>query len=197
MSTAPNLNGAIKPVLHHQTGNSTPPAVKNAPPAAIPTSDHQIEDAVKEFQLFISFIFTISIFGASLFAIIAGQMADPVDIWKPSPPPFTLQTVRTLLAASWLCFVLAIAIAGYSSSYLTIMRQAARSKYDEVWRRKWDRVGIACSITLHFLMIAAFMCISVSLVSYAGVVGWVAVGFTSLAGIFVVALSVYQARKSL
>ncbi|KAF8861542.1 hypothetical protein BDZ45DRAFT_556437, partial [Acephala macrosclerotiorum] len=122
--------------------------------------------SIKEFQLFISFIFSISIFGASVFAIIVSQMADPADIWKPRPPPFTLQTVRNLLAVSWLCFILAIAVAGYSSSYLTIHRQSAKGNYDEVWRRRWERVGIACSIALHFLMIAAFMCMSVALVSY-------------------------------
>ncbi|KAE9569424.1 hypothetical protein CGMCC3_g14482 [Colletotrichum fructicola] len=150
------------------------------------------EGSVKEFQMFITIVLTISIFGASTFAILAGQMQDPAELWKPSPPPFSLATVRRFLAAAWLCFILTIAIAGYSSSLLTILRQRAERLNDHTWHTHWDILGIAASILLHILLVLAFLFLSLGLVAYVGTIGWVAVGFSCLAGTFVVGLSIFQ-----
>ncbi|KAK1765093.1 hypothetical protein QBC33DRAFT_545719 [Phialemonium atrogriseum] len=155
-------------------------------------SNAHVELSVKDFQTFISFIFSISIFGASTFAVIVGQMTDPADIWKPGPPPFTMSRVRTFLAVAWLCFVLALAVAGYSSSVLTLWRQRAGGEYDGAWVRKWDAFGIAASALLHLLIVMAFLFLSLALVAYVGVVGWIAVGFSSLALFFVAQLSIFQ-----
>ena len=165
--------------------------------ATAPDHDKEIEANVKDFQTFVSFILTISIFGVSTFAVIVGQMQDPADIWKPDPPPFTLSRVRTFLAIAWLCFVLSLAVAGYSSSLITIWRQralgaiAAGSDRSEWWKN-WDRFGVAVSVILHILVVLAFFFLSISLVAYVGAAGWVMVGFTSAALVFVLALSSYQ-----
>ena len=108
---------------------SAPPKLPDplpARPQPVPRqSDPYVQQSVKDFETFISFILSISIFGASTFAIIAGQMADPADLWKPDPPPFYLSTVRVFLGIAWLCFVLALAVAGYSSSILVLRRRSA------------------------------------------------------------------------
>ncbi|KAF5505538.1 hypothetical protein CGCS363_v004487 [Colletotrichum siamense] len=137
---------------------------------------------------------TISIFGASTFAIIAGQMEDPAKLWKPKQPPFTLPTVRRFLAVGWLCFILTIAIAGYSSSLLTILRQQAQEAEDKSWHRNWDKIGIVASAMMHLFIVLAFLFLSLGLVAYVGALGWVGVGFSSLAGAFVIGLSIFQCR---
>ncbi|KAK4445603.1 hypothetical protein QBC34DRAFT_413122 [Podospora aff. communis PSN243] len=182
---------------------SAPPAAlapNNQPPIRpqpVPRqSDPRVQQSIKDFETFISFIFSISIFGASTFAIIAGQMTDPIDIWKPDPPTFHISTVRSFLGIAWLCFVLALAVAGYSSSILVLHRQSAGGVYDEKWGKAWDRFGIVSSVVLHLLLVCAFLFLSLCLVAYVGAVGWVAVGFSSLAILFVLGLSGYQAVKS-
>lgn len=186
---------------------TTPPLTKSIPttketellnratpsdPSSTSMSDPHVEQSIKDFQLFISFIFSVSIFGASTFAVIAGQMTDPVDIWRPAPPPFQLSTVRAFLSVAWLCFILSIAVAGYSSSILTVMRQRASGVYTRAWAYAWDKIGILVSVVLHLLLVTAFLFLSLALVAYAGAVGWVAVGFSVIAIIFVIVLSCYQ-----
>lgn len=142
--------------------------------------------------MFITIVLTISIFGASTFSIIAGQMQDPEELWKPNSAPFSLAAVRRFLAAAWLCFILTIAIAGYSSSVLTILRQRAERLNDHTWHTHWDILGIASSILLHILLVLAFLFLSLGLVAYVGTIGWVAVGFSCVAGTFVTGLSIFQ-----
>lgn len=151
-----------------------------------------VETSVKDYQIFVTIVLTISIFGASTFAVIAGQMEDPVELWKPDPPPFSLKTVRRLLAAAWVCFILTMAVAGYSSSLLTILRQQAKVRNDASWHKSWDKIGIAASVLLHSLLVLAFLFLSLALVAYVGAIGWVGVGFSCLAGAFVCWLSIVQ-----
>ncbi|EPS38930.1 hypothetical protein H072_7328 [Dactylellina haptotyla CBS 200.50] len=160
--------------------------------AAVLRVDPQVETSVNDFQTFISFVFSISIFGASTFAIILGEMTDPADIWKPDSPPFSLPQVRNFLAISWLCFILSIAVAAYSSSILTIFRQRANHIYEKSWYKTWDVYGLIASAILHLLLVMAFLFLSVALVAYVGTVGWVAVGFSAGAGVFVLGLTAYQ-----
>jgi len=194
-STTPQIIQApMPPSLPHN-----PPVVPKTPVRPQPVarqSDPLVQQSVKDFETFISFILSISIFGASTFAIITGQMTDPVDIWKPDPPPFSLSIVRNLLGTAWLCFVLALAVAGYSSSLLVLRRQGAGDIYDKAWGKAWDRFGIAASAVLHLLLVSAFLLLSLSLVAYVGAVGWAAVGFSSLVLIFALGLSGYQIRKA-
>ncbi|KAK1483306.1 hypothetical protein CCUS01_15795 [Colletotrichum cuscutae] len=121
-------------------------------------------------------------------------MEDPTELWKPEQPPFSLYEVRRFLAAAWLCFIPSIAIAGYSSSLLTILRQKAQKSDDQSWYRNWDIVGITSSILVHLLLVPAFLFLSLGLVAYVGAIGWAAVGCSCLAGIFVIGLSIFQCR---
>ncbi|KAF6801111.1 hypothetical protein CSOJ01_12010 [Colletotrichum sojae] len=164
-------------------------------PAPAPRTVFQLEMSVKDYQTFISFIFSVAIFGASTFAVLASQMQNPDDLWKPDKACFNLRTVRNFLGIAWLCFVLTIALAGYSSSLLTVLRQRGGDTYEGSWGKQWDGIGIFISAYLHVLLVTAFMFLSLALVAYVGTVGWVAVGLNSVASLFVVGLSIYQCRR--
>lgn len=162
-------------------------------PRARSVSSH-VERSLETYQFFIVTMITISIFGASTFAVIAGEMTDPASIWAPEPPPFTLATVRSLLAAAWLCFSLVIGTAGYSSSVLALMRHRAGGQLDSTWLRRWEPLGIVASAILHILIVTAFLLLSLTLVAYVGALGWVIVGFACAALVFAVGLVGLQCR---
>lgn len=194
----PNARSGPQKAMEKATPTEAPPT--KHPKIPVGTELHSacwkheetVETSVKDYQIFVTIVLTISIFGASTFAVIAGQMADPVELWKPDPPPFSLRTVRRLLAAAWVCFILTMAVAGYSSSLLTILRQQAKARDDSSWHRSWDKIGIAASVMLHSLLVLAFLFLSLALVAYVGAIGWVGVAFSCLAGAFVCWLSIFQ-----
>lgn len=156
-------------------------------------SSEKVERAAKEFQTFITFIFSVSIFGASAFAVVVGQMTDPEDCRDgDDPPPFSLKTVRFFLACAWLCFIMSLAVAGYTLSALTILLQRVPGQYDSEWSWRWELGGILVSALLHLLLIGAFLFLSLAMVAYVGVVGWIAVGCCTAAGLLVMSLVTYQ-----
>ena len=164
-----------------------------AEPGALRT---HTDAAFEEYKMFISLVFGVSIFGASTFAVAIGQMTDPADIWKPEKPPFAMQTVRTFLGTAWLCFILAIAVAGFSSSFLTLLNHQGREHevgYDDR-SKKWGNTAIAASAMLWTLLVTAFLFLSLAMVPYAYVPGWFAVSSTSLFGIYVVWMIIFQIR---
>ncbi|KAH9238361.1 hypothetical protein K456DRAFT_1173261 [Colletotrichum gloeosporioides 23] len=193
-SSSNSLGGGSAAANGSPTRPATPSRATTIPntPAIARVAGANEEGSVKDFQMFITIVLTILIFGASTFAIISGQMQDPAELWKPVPPSFSLATVRRFLAAAWLCFILTIAIAGYTSSVLTILRQRAERLNDHTWHTHWEILGIASSVLLHILLVLAFLFLSLGLVAYVGTIGWVAVGFSCLAGTFVASLSIFQ-----
>lgn len=153
-------------------------------------SRHEEQAAVKGFENFIAFVIGIAVFGAGTFNLLVSPPADPADISKPNPPFFDLNGVRTLLAVAWLCFILALAIAGYLSSIVSALRQA--SSNDTNWDRRWDRLGIIAGAILQLLIVVAFLFLSLALVAYVSTVGWIAVGFSCLSGVFVLLMTAFQ-----
>ncbi|KAK3689564.1 hypothetical protein B0T22DRAFT_536454 [Podospora appendiculata] len=153
-----------------QDPDTNPPPVR--PPLQIRVSDAKVTQSVKDFETFISFIFSISIFGASAFAVVVGGMTDPADLWPAdSPPTFSMRTARTFIAVAWLCFILSLAVAAYASSALTMMRQRAGGVEDREWGRRWDAIGLVASAVLYLLLVAAFLFLSLAMVAYVGAVG--------------------------
>jgi hypothetical protein len=63
---------------------------------------------LRSLQGFLALILSISIFGASLFGVLVSQLQPPGNGWSDS-------TVRTLMAVSWLLFVLALGVAAFSA----------------------------------------------------------------------------------
>ncbi|KAK3317798.1 hypothetical protein B0T19DRAFT_405464 [Cercophora scortea] len=144
------------------------------PPLEPRVSDAKVTQSVKAFETFISFIFSISIFGASAFAVVVGGMTDPSDLWPAdNPPTFTLRTARTFIAIAWLCFILSLAVAAYASSALTMMRQRAGGVEDREWGRRWEVIGLVASAVLYLLLVAAFLFLSLAMVALVWLKGFV------------------------
>ncbi|KAF5584284.1 uncharacterized protein FSUBG_12822 [Fusarium subglutinans] len=120
-------------------------------------------DDLEVFRFFVVTMIAISVFGASTFAVIVGEMTDPADIW--ATPTFTLKTVRLFLSVSWLAFAVSIALAGYSGSFLALMRQKAKGEIDEETIRKWTPAGLVVSAALHLLIVTGFLFMALSLVA--------------------------------
>ncbi|KAH6989270.1 hypothetical protein BKA56DRAFT_575376 [Ilyonectria sp. MPI-CAGE-AT-0026] len=87
------LTPAVSP-LDVAISDRAGPKLTAPSPAVMP---HPIESSVEDFKMFISFVFSVSIFGASTFAVVVGQMTDPADIWKPDPPPLPCRLLEISL----------------------------------------------------------------------------------------------------
>ena len=127
-------------------------------------------------KIFLSFTVGVSIFGASIFTVIVSEIAQPGK--PPSNERFDERTVRTLLAISWLLFVLALGIGGVSINLLT-----GTGENPQFWSRLKIRSLI---LLLQSLIIGAFLILSLVIVAYTGDVGWVAVAFSSVAELIAV-----------
>ncbi|XEV01226.1 hypothetical protein FSHL1_006513 [Fusarium sambucinum] len=152
----------------------------------VKTAQKKDGDDLEFFRFFVVTMIAISVFGASTFAVIMGEMTDPADIWE--SPIFTLKTVRLFLAVSWLSFAMSIALAGYSGSVLALMKQKKKGDLDEETIKKWTPAGLAVSVALHLLIVTGFFFISLSLVAYVGSFGWVIVSVSGLMYIVVCCL---------
>ncbi|KAF5620253.1 hypothetical protein F52700_11574 [Fusarium sp. NRRL 52700] len=162
--------------------------------ASINPSRISDSDDLEVFRFFVGTMIAISVFGASTFAVIVGEMTDPADIW--ATPTFSLKTVRLFLSVSWLAFAVSIALAGYSGSFLALMRQKANGEIDEEMIRKWTPAGLVVSAALHLLIVTGFLFMALSLVAYVGSFGWVIVGFSGVMYAVVLYLLVAQFRAS-
>jgi hypothetical protein len=147
-----------------------------------PLKEKSIPETIKSFQEFLSFVLSLSIFGASTFAIIVSEIANPNDISL--NPRFTRQTVRTLLGIAWLLFVFALAIVAASMSLLAYHQEHITAGLDSLWRQTWERLGLVASSLIQISVIAAFLFLSLVLVAYTETVGWVAVALSSTAAAF-------------
>ncbi|EWG52267.1 hypothetical protein FVEG_16958 [Fusarium verticillioides 7600] len=159
---------------------------------SIPSSPKPDSDDLEVFRFFVVTMIAISVFGASTFAVIVGEMTDPADLY--TTPTFSLKTVRLFLSVSWLSFAVSIALAGYSGSFLALMRQKAKGEIDEETIRKWTPLGLVVSAALHLLIVTGFLFMALSLVAYVGAFGWVIVGFSGLMYAVVFYLLVAQFR---
>lgn len=145
-------------------------------------SDGSSLEIIKSFEGFLSFVLSLSIFGASTFAIIVSEIANPNELSL--NPRFTRETVRTLLGISWLLFVLALGIVALSMSLLAYQRERSTTGLEGLWGQRWDCLGLVASSLIQVLVIVAFLFLSLVLVAYTEAVGWVAVAFTSTAAAF-------------
>ncbi|USP76456.1 uncharacterized protein yc1106_03730 [Curvularia clavata] len=153
-------------------------------PSNEPTTPNEksIPDSIKSFQEFLSFVLSLSIFGASTFAVIVSEIANPNDL-RPSPR-FSRETVRNFLGIAWLLFVFALAVVAASMSILSYQQENSRIGFDSLWRRTWERLGLIASSLIQISVIAAFLFLSLALVAYTEAVGWVAVALSSITAAF-------------
>ena len=85
------------------------------------------------------FVLSLSIFGASTFAVIVSQIANPSDLT--ANPRFTQDSVRTFLGISWLLFILALGVVALSMSALAFQRERPRADsmaLERIYGNVWD-----------------------------------------------------------
>ncbi|KAF2495909.1 hypothetical protein BU16DRAFT_526450 [Lophium mytilinum] len=160
------------------------PASSSVPRTMNMNNASTTEAVVKSFEGFLSFVIGLSIFGASTFAVIVSDIANPSTISE--NPQFTRKTVRTFLGIAWLFFILALGIVALAMSLLAVQREHTKAGFDGPWRRTWERLGLLASSFIQLLVTVAFLFLSLVLVAYAEAVGWVAVAFTSATAVFTV-----------
>lgn len=163
----------------HQEDSITKPPVLADPSEAKAPSNASTTEVMKSFEGFLSFVLSLSIFGASTFAVIVSEIANPSELG--ANPRFTRETVRTLLGISWLLFIVALYLVAVSMSLLAFQREHAKPLSDGIGKHTWERLGLVASSFIQLLVIAAFLFLSLVLVAYTPAVGWVAVAFTSIA----------------
>jgi hypothetical protein len=170
-------------------GSGTPSGSLATQPKTVNRTDRG-EIVIKSFEGFLSFVIGVSIFGASTFTVVVSQIADPSSLY--AKPRFTAETVRTFLAISWLLFILALGIVGFSMSVVTFQREHAKLGQEGEWIKRWKGVGLLVSSVIELLIVVAFIFLSLVIVAYAEAVGWVAVGCASVAAILVIVLIAIQ-----
>jgi hypothetical protein len=158
------------------------PASSLATQTMTPNGASTTEVVVKSFEGFLSFVIGLSIFGASTFAVIVSEIANPSDLAE--NPRFTRETVRTLLGIAWLLFILALGVVALAMSLLAFQREHTKASFDGLWSRTWERLGLLASSLIQLLVIVAFLFLTLVLVAYTEAVGWAAVAFTSTAAAF-------------
>jgi hypothetical protein len=161
------------------------------------------QQPMSHLQSHLSFISTVSLFGASTFFVVASDMADPAELRRPNdaPPLFELHTVRCFIATAWLCFIICLSVAGYvfctfalladnKSTGLTGVRGRGRACSG----RGGDAIGICVLLVLNLLLVTAFLFLSLAMVAYVGAIGWAAVAWCCVAYIFAICFTIHQCR---
>jgi hypothetical protein len=164
---------------------------KTAQPAEqhFPTHSQDIgTQLIKSLQSFLSFIIAISIFGASIFASLVSQLATPTK--------FSLSTVRTFMAISFLLFLLLLGVAMVASIlvdtddmmvYFPIISAVYNLKDRPSRPQQVRKMRLSFSLLIVFicqvLLVGAVMFMSLIIVAYAETVGWVAVSIVAFSGI--------------
>jgi heme/copper-type cytochrome/quinol oxidase subunit 2 len=152
-------------------------------PTPLPATAGQ--ETIRSFESFLSFVLSLSIFGASTFAIVVSEIANPNEL-SPSSR-FTRETVRTFLGIAWLLFVVALGVVAVSMSLLAYKREQPVDRSGGSQKLEWERLGLVASSLIQVLVVTAFLFLSLVLVAYAKAVGWVAVALSSLAAVFAIA----------
>jgi hypothetical protein len=141
-------------------------------------------ETIKSFEGFLSFVLSLSIFGASTFAIVVSQIANPSEV-NPNAR-FTRESVRSFLGIAWLLFIFALAIVAVSMSLLAYKREHPISGFQGVWKQRWERLGLVASSLIQLSVITAFLFLSLVLVTYTEGVGWAAVALSLTAAVFAI-----------
>lgn len=124
----------------------------------------------------------LSTFGGSItFTIIPAQNAIPTN-------RFDEGTVRTFVSLAWLFFILAFGCASTAQMVLALHRETIKAGFMDQRRKTggwdWVVIGLFCwfpmSLFLQLLILTAFLFLSLVVVAFVPVVGWIAVCMTSL-----------------
>ena len=159
----------------YPTNQSSTPSLNIIPPSPAPYFSYYHE--------YLKAVIGIAVLGGQItFTLIVSEIADPARL-KPSlddtPQPttksvFQRETVRLLIALSWLCFTLALGLAIFA--LLQSSHRISRgdplphvTSFFYVWIDSVIRA-------LNLLPLVAFFLLSLAAAAYVPIVGWIAVG---------------------
>ncbi|OQV06354.1 hypothetical protein CLAIMM_10932 [Cladophialophora immunda] len=148
---------------------------------------------------FYSGVFTtiigISTLGASI--TFSYVLSNNTSTPRARKPVFNVDQIQEFLAMSWLLFLLALAIASLGSTILTFFKDHWIADWDglngKTSQRSVQMYAIVAAGLMGGLIIGAFVLLCLVVVAYTAVVGWVALGFTSLFGVIILLALMNQA----
>ena len=157
-----------------------------------PMTRHSPESVSAWFNGFFTTVIGIATLGASItFNYILSSPTSPKG-----KGPFGIDKIQLFLGISWLLFLLALACASLGSTVLTFFK--------EHWKKDWmgdhgpksqrdvQLYATLATATLGALVIAAFVFLCLVVTAYSPIVGWVALGFTSLFGLVILVGVMFQ-----
>ena len=138
---------------------------------------------------FVPTFITLCSFGGSITFTVIPTIEDG----KPIPHRFSSVEVRTFLLLAWLFFILALAFAGIAAVVLTFRREGIKNALEaenQAGEKPWPLLTVSVfGLLLQIFTILAFLFLSLVVVAYTPIVGWIGFGF-SLA-IMVIAIVVW------
>ena len=185
-SALPNTTSKTATGLHSEHGHSLT--------RIQPMAKHSGESVATFFNGLFTTIIGIATLGASItFSYVLQQPSS-------NPPPhthdFTQHTILLFLGISWLLFLLALAFASSFSTLLTFFKSHWKQDWDGLHGKKSQVAvqwyAVIASATMGGLVVGAFVCLCLVVIGYQPVIGWIALGFTSVFGLLITCSVLYQ-----
>jgi hypothetical protein len=125
---------------------------------------------------FVPTFITLCTFGGSITFTVIPTIEDG----KPIPHYFSSTEVRTFLSLAWLFFVFALGLAGGAAVVLTFRHEAIKNALrEEDKAAPWALLTVsAFGLLLQIFTILAFLFLSLVVVAYTPVVGWIVFRFS-------------------
>lgn len=156
-----------------------------------PPAQHPGERLANFFDKFFTTIVGVSTLGASI--SFSKIVSTPVKPWVDYG--HSEVSIQNNLSIAFLLLVVDLALTSAAASALSLYRPQAVNYFgmsDSHHRRVVMWWATLVSIVLFSLVFAAFIFLGLVVAAYAGPIGWVVVGFTSLFGLFVLGVIVWQ-----
>ncbi|KAH7232428.1 hypothetical protein B0J15DRAFT_367069, partial [Fusarium solani] len=126
---------------------------------------------------FLRHTITVSIFGGSItLTVVVQQIQDPAELNQDSR--FHHETVRILLTVAWLLFVSALALALVSSLLLPFDHEAVTGAFRGGTISTRVILFHILSFLLCAVLLGAFIVLSLCVVAYVEIVGWIGFAVT-------------------
>jgi hypothetical protein len=121
------------------------------------------------FDDYLKAVIAIAVLGGQItFTLIVSDIADPENLDNGTAAVFKMETVRLLIAISWLFFTCTLGVA-----VIINLLFIGDSRLGGIW-------GRVVTFLLNFLPIGAFLLLSLATAAYVPIVGWLGAGFISL-----------------
>ncbi|OAP56173.1 hypothetical protein AYL99_09352 [Fonsecaea erecta] len=152
-----------------------------------PITKHPGSSVTTFFSGLFTTIIGISTLGASI--TFSYVLSNNTSTPRAGKPVFRVEQIQEFLAISWLLFLLALTIASLGSTILTFFKDHWIADWDglngKTSQQSVQRYAMVAAGLMGGLIIGAFVLLCLVVVAYTAVVGWIALGFTSLVGVII------------